>query len=155
MDPIIITIVIAAAVLGAIFLPRLFRSGEGRDAPPPPPPKYNVWLFSGGPRAVKTWIATRYSTGDNKLFILPESSQEEWTIIAGTYIIERVEPPHNGERAAEGSRRYKVVLYSNSEVVREWTVHRYSTGDGKLFILPDGHEDWTIIAGTYTIEPTA
>ncbi len=120
------------------------------EAPPPPPREYEVTLYSGG-EVAKTFTSSRISTGDGKGYAV-ELGNVEYSIFGGNYVIEPKGSAKNPLRTP-GSK-YVVRLYSGGKAVREWYAVRTSTGNGKVYVLPEGADEYTIIGGTYLVEPT-
>lgn len=139
-------------VVGVIALCIAVGAGKKKGTPEeaPPPPVYKVTLFSGD-TAVAEYETSRYTTGDGRLWLV-QNGHDEYTLISGTYVLER----NNGQvtdQDVDDARRYKVTLYCDGKELRTWLTKRYTTGEGRLWIVPLGMDDWTIISGTYKLEP--
>ncbi len=138
------------AVVAVVFIFGLGKKKNTTQQEAPPPPVYKVSLFSGD-AVVGEFETTRYTTGDGRLWLV-QNGHDEYTLISGTYVLERI----NGEAVDQDvadARRYKVTLYCDGKELRTWLTTRYTTGEGRLWIVPLGMNDWTIISGTYKLVP--
>ncbi len=151
MDDNVLIAIGAGVIAIAIIVFLITRRRQPVEAAPPPPPKeYEVTLYSGG-QVAKTFTSTRISTGDGKGYAV-ELGNNEYSIFGGNYVIEPKGSAKNPLRTP-GSK-YVVRLYSGGISVRTWYAVRTSTGNGKVYVLPEGADEYTIIGGTYLVEPT-
>lgn len=146
-------LLIIGAIMAVIVVVVLCSSGKKSNSlQTPPPPVYKVTHYSGE-TAVGTYETQRYTTGDGRLYIV-QNGHNDYSIISGTYVLERLHETASDQDVAEG-KRYRVTLYTDGKALRQWTTSRYTTGHGRLYIVPLGMSEYTIISGTYIIEPVA
>lgn len=112
--------------------------------------KYKATLY-GVEKVLRTWDASSYDVGENRLYIgLPGQSVRD-IVISGTYVLE----PTNIIPGQAAAPKYKVTLFdSANHVLRTWEIVSYTTGDGGVYLkLPGYGNNKVLIAGTYVVEP--
>ena len=93
---------------------------------------------------------THWRAGDAKGYAVAEG-HTEWSTFGGSFV---VEPKGSAKTATRTpASKYKVTLFSGNKVVREWFAPQTSSGTGKIYVMPEGADDWTIIGGTFLVEP--
>lgn len=138
-------------VVGIVVVCLFAGSGKKKTAEDvPPPPVYRVTHYCGE-TVVGTYETSRYTTGDGRLWFVQEG-HTDYTVISGTYVLERINGEAVDQDVNEG-RRYKVTLFCGGKEIRSWNTTRYTTGEGRLWVVPLGMNDWTILSGTYKLEP--
>jgi len=147
--PAVVLIAIASLCLIVAIVKVLRPKRERVEAAPPPPRQYEVTLYSGG-EAVKSFYSAQISSGDAKGYAVAEG-HTEWSTFGGSFV---VEPKGSAKTATRTpASKYKVTLFSGNKAVREWFAPQTSSGTGKIYVMPEGADDWTIIGGTFLVEP--
>jgi len=147
-----VLIAIAAGILAIIGIVALIarprKSGE--TAPPPPPPlRYKATLYNNGD-VVRTFRATQGSPSESGLYVLAEGDQQ-YTVMGGCFVLEPIDAPATAPRTP--ASKYKVTLYDAGNIIREWYATQSSPSKSGLYLLPGGAKDYTVIGGTFLVEP--
>lgn len=149
-----VLIAIVAGVIAIIAIVAFIARPRGakEQAPPPPPPvRYKATLYNNG-EVVRTMRATYASASESGCYVVAEGEPEhKYTIMGGCFVIESVEAPVNTPRTP--ASKYKVTLYDGGQVIREWYAAYASASKSGLYLQTEGATDYTIIGGTFLVEP--
>jgi hypothetical protein len=137
------------AIIGIVALiARPRRTGE--QAPPPPPPvRYTATLYNNG-EVVKTIRAISGSPSESGLYVHAEGDQH-YTVMGGCFILEPIGAAATTPRTANS--KYKVTLFEAGNIIREWYVTQASPSKSGLYLLPEDAKEYTVIGGTFLMEP--
>lgn len=144
-----ITLLGGLVVLGlaALFL-RPRRQGE-EAAPPPPPVRYKATLYNNG-APVRTLRALSGTPSDSGLYVHVEGDQN-YTVMGGCFILEPIGAAETAPRTPQS--KYKATLYDAGNIIREWYVVQATPSKSGLYLLPEGATEYTVIGGTFLLEP--
>ena len=144
---------IAAAIAAVIVLIVVIvnnRKPSVEEAPTPPPPvTHKVTLYNNG-EIVKTIRATYAYASEGGGYACAEGDQQ-YTMFGGCYVIEPIDSSSTAPRVAES--KYKVTLYDGGKVVREWYANYAYGSKGGAYLQSDGATHYTMIGGTFLVEP--
>lgn len=150
-DPTLLAI--AASILAIIGIVALLvvRRGKNTDeAPTPPPPvRYKVALYNNG-EVVRSIRAVYASPSESGLYVQAEGDQN-YTILGGCFVMEPIDAPATAPRTP--ASKYKVTLYDAGKIIREWYATYTSPSKSGLYLQPEGATDYTVIGGTFLVEP--
>jgi len=137
------------AIIGIVALIARPRN-RGEQAPPPPPPvRYNATLYNNG-EPVRTVKALSGSPSESGLYVHVEGDQH-YTVMGGCFILEPVGAAATSPRTPQS--KYKVTLYDAGKVIPEWYVVNASPSKSGLYLQPEGAGEYTVIGGTFLMEP--
>lgn len=143
----VIIIVLAVALYTTL---RVRTEGDGEQKTKAPPLKYRVTIFDSGEQT-KSFLASQVSSAEGRGFAR-QPGHKDWSLFSGTYVIEPEKSDTETPRTS--ACKWHVQLFCGNKVVREWYATRVSSGEAKLFVLPEGATEWTIVGGTFFAEPS-
>jgi hypothetical protein len=151
MDGNVLLIIICAvlATIGIVALIARPRRNVEQAPPPPPPVRYKATLYNNGV-PVRTFRALSASASESGLHVHLEGEQL-YTVMAGCYILEPVDAAPTAPRTPHS--KYKATLYDAGNIIREWYVVQASPAKSGLYLLPEGAKEYTVIGGTFLLEP--
>lgn len=140
----------SVAVIIVIVVIGKSRKPAADEAPPAPPPiTHKVTLFNNG-EVVKAIRATHAYASEGGGLAYGEGDQQ-YTMFGGCYVVERIDSPATAPRVPES--KFRVTLYDGGKIVREWYASSAYGIKGGALLYATGTKHYTMIGGTYLVEP--
>ncbi|MBC7998379.1 MAG: hypothetical protein IAF58_10570, partial [Leptolyngbya sp.] len=111
----------------------------------PPSTRYTVKSYSGG-KAVNTFEATSYSSGDARIYATLLNGRE--AVVGGTFSVVRTDA--DGANSTTRATKFQAQLFSGGTIVEQFDAYDYGTGDGKIYLYVNRTEK-VIIGGTFVL----
>lgn len=137
------------AIIGIVALIARPRRNVEQAPPPPPPVRYKATLYNNGV-PVRTFRGLSGSPSESGLYVHVEGDQH-YTVMGGCFILEPIDAATASPRTPKS--KYKVTLYDAGNIIREWYVEQASPSKSGLYLLPEGAKEYTIVGGTFLMEP--
>lgn len=107
--------------------------------------RYTVKSYSGG-KAVNTFEATSYTSGDARIYATLMNGRE--AVVGGTFSVVRTDAGATNSTARP--TKFQAQLFSGGTVVEQFDAYDYTTGDGKIYIHVNRTEK-VVIGGTFVL----